>query len=163
MDTKKSVKPFSLQTGEKSLALFREWLMDGNDPNSFVDGDPLWVWLVENEWYEALDEAWQAGANPNTRDSMGRGWLHYAISHQLPVWVALEGFRQLDGGWWRADDLGRTPFHLPIYDEALAQAMVVRWWSEERSWDLLSHPFDPAQSSLPQAAHWKRWQRSLRA
>ncbi len=163
MDIKKSVNPLNPQLSQNSLVAFREWLMQGNDPNSEMEGEPLWAWLVEHEWFDALDEAWSAGTNPNTRDSMGRGWLHHAISQQVPSWVAQDGFRRLDGTWWWPDELGRTPFHLPIYDEALAQALIVRWWAEQRPWAALNQPFDPMASQLPQAEKWQQWKDGLRS
>lgn len=163
MDTKKAVKPLEPHFGENPLPFFREWLMEGNDPNSLMEGEPIWLWLLRHEWFDAMDEAWQAGTNPNTRDSLGRGWLHHAITEQVPTWVAQDGLRRLDASWWLPDEWGRTPFHLPIYDQALAQAMVVRWWAEGRSWEVLTHPFDPAHTELPQAAHWEQWKAALRS
>lgn len=162
MDTKKSVKPLNTENSGNPLPVFREWLMEGNDPNTEMEGEPLWAWLLQHGWFDALDEAWQAGTNPNTKDSMGRGWLHYAITEGIPTWVAQDGFRRLDATWWHPDELGRTPFHLPIFDEALANSLMVRWWSEEQPWQLLVTPFDPMGSTLPQAAQWSRWKPALR-
>ena len=153
--------PLPLDHGNP-LASFRSWLMEGHDPNALLEGKPVCLWLIEQEWFEAVGEAWAAGTNPNSRDEQGRGWAHWAISHQLPSWLALEGLRRLDETWWQADHYGHTPFHLPVFDQHLAQAMVVRWWTEQRSWSLLQRPFDPMLSPLPQASAWSTWKGIVR-
>lgn len=162
MSFENHVNPQNPEKKGSALASFRIWLMDGNDPNTTLEGKPVWAWLVENEWFEAVGEAWAAGANPNTRDETGRGWAHWAISHQVPSWLALEGLRRLNETWWEPDNFGHTPFHLPVYDQRLAQAMVVRWWTEQRRWKLLERPFDPMASQLPQAAAWATWKGIVR-
>lgn len=136
--------------------------MEGHDPNALLEGQPVCAWLLEKGWLEAVGEAWAAGANPNTRDSIGRGWLHWAISHQVPSWLALEGLRRQDHTWWEADLFGETPFHLPIFDRLLSEAMIVRWWTEQRPWSLLHRPFDPLLSTLPQAPRWAAWKGLVR-
>ncbi len=157
MSFQSPVKPPVWLNGESSLASFRDWLMSGGNPNESFDGRPLFLWLLENEWHEAVVEAWEAGAEVNARDGMGQGWLHRASTLSAPTWLALEGFRRLDHTWWYPDHNGHTPFHIPVFDKRLSQAMIVRWWTEQRSWKILQTPFDPCQSQLPQARAWASW------
>lgn len=136
--------------------------MEGNHPNSAIDDEPVWAWLIRRQWFDAMDEAWQAGADPNILDQQQRNWLHVAILEQVPTWVALEGLRRMGDAWWKPDEPGLTPFHYPIFDSRLAQTMIVRWWSEQRRWAELRHPFDPLVATLPQTLLWRSWKPLLR-
>lgn len=84
--------------------------MEGGNPNELFDGVPIPLWLLENEWQDAIIESWDAGSNADERDFEGRGWLHRAIMLQVPSWLAMEGFRRLDKTWWHPDKQGYTPF-----------------------------------------------------
>lgn len=156
------VKPPSLAHGDDALPVFRQWLMDGHDPDGAVEGQPLWAWLLDQGWFAAVDEALQAGANPNRRDRQGEGWLHRVIHTQAPSWLAIGGLRGLDAQWWRTNDMGMTPFHLPVFDDRLAQAMIARWRAEQRPWATLAHPFDPMEATLPQTPLWRAWRGLVR-
>lgn len=156
------VNPPTRDADEGAIPAFRAWLMEGHDPNGTIDGQPVCAWLLEHGWDDAVGEAWEAGANPNTKDPDHQGWLHWAIAHGAPTWLALEGLRRLGPGWWQADRSGHTPFHRPVHDPRLAQALIVRWWTEQRRWTDLALPFDPMESTLPQAASWRAWRGILR-
>lgn len=162
MSAQNPVKPPSWINGESSLAVFRDWLMGGGNPNEIISGKPLFLWLLENEGVDSILEAWEAGANVNARDAHGQGWLHRVCMVGAPTWLALEGFRRLDHTWWQPDHDGHTPLHIPVFDERLSQAMIGRWWAEQKPWKILQTPFDPRQSQLPQARIWKEWAPTLR-
>ena len=91
--------PLPLDHGNP-LASFRSWLMEGHDPNALLEGKPICLWLIEHEWFEAVGEAWAAGANPNTRDDQGRGWTHWSISTSCRPgcrWRDFEGWTRPGG------------------------------------------------------------------
>ena len=149
------VNPSDATTSAPARGVFRDWLMEGHEPSGLIDGQPVALWLLERGAYDALGEAWAAGADPDALDPWGRNWLHRSIALQVPSWVALDGLRRLGRGWWAADTEGHTPFHLPVYDPRLAQAMLDRWWAEGRRWNDLTRPFDPRTAALPQSAAWR--------
>lgn len=162
MSFRKPVNPPPWITSEPSLPVFRDWLMNGGNPNDKIEGKPLFLWLAENEWNDSVMEAWEAGADVNARDHHGQGWLHRAFAVGAPTWLTLEGFRRLNHTWWHPDHDGHTPFHVPVFDQRLSEAMIVRWWTEQRPWSMLTTPFDPSLSQLPQARRWRGWAPLLR-
>lgn len=156
-----STHPF-FPTGQDPRTAVRQWLMEGMNPNAQADGGPLWAYVMGLGHWSAVDELLAAGADVQARDDKGQGWLHWAVSSQAPTWLALAGLRQLGSNWWWADHVGITPFHLDVQDARLAEAMVVRWWSEGRPWSLLAQPHDPVTTQSPAGKTWRAWQPLLR-
>ena len=147
---------------QDARAAVRQWLMEGVDPNLLRQGQPLWAYVMSQGHWAAVDELLAAGADVHARDDKGQGWLHWVVATQAPTWLALAGLRQMGSNWWLADHSGNTPFHLEVRDARLAEAMVVRWWSEGRPWSLLASPHDPVKSSSVGGKTWRAWQPLLR-
>ena len=140
---------------------FRNWILEGGNPAGMLDNIPVSIWLLENNWFEALESAWENGANPNARNNNHRQWLSCAILKDIPFNYIALAFLKMDASWWHPDNLGYTPFHYPIYNPKTVNLLLQRWIAEGHSWEKLLHPFDPMNSNLPQANQLNKWKNIL--
>lgn len=144
----------------------RAWLIEGGDPDGFVEGVPLWAWSLEHGTCEGVAELLAAGADPNRRTDDGRGWLHWTVATAQPEWLIQAGLARLGETWWVPDAQGRTPFHLGRLAPSIGQSLAARWWAEGRDWALLETQETPEAAAMraqnPALARvWRGWSRAL--
>lgn len=139
------IQPTRQDREQSAVAILRERQMSGTFVDEPIEGLVPWEWAMDAGAPRAVELLMAIGADLNVKTARSRGFLLHGLDTGMPRWLLIHGLRRLDGAWWRPDDKGRTPFHHPMLDAVVAQALGHRAWSEGVEAQILAAGQDPVK------------------